>query len=248
MRATFARLPIRPRYRRSRVREGAQRLEVVRVTARDDDDVGVRRQLGSRDPGRDVFGDDRRSTSGKRSRFANFSRSSTTWTSKADRVRQRGELGADMAGADHVQLGRRLDRLDVHVHLPAAHEAGLLGEVVGQLIVHELRLARRDGLARLPERVVFVAAAADGADHPSIAEHEHLGADALRRRAGGRDDRDERRRFAAIQRVGDGREYFFVHARRLYGVCSGRAGWGRSGRWAVGGRWAARCRGIGGTR
>ena len=35
-----------------------------------------------------------------------------------------------MAGADDVQLGRGLDRLDVDVHLPAADEPGLLREVV----------------------------------------------------------------------------------------------------------------------
>ena len=39
-------------------RQRAQRLEIVRVAARHDDDVGVRRQRGPRDPRRDVFGDD----------------------------------------------------------------------------------------------------------------------------------------------------------------------------------------------
>ena len=124
-------------------------------------------------------------------------------------------MEADVAGADDVELGRRLDRLDVDVHLPAADQAGLLREVVGQFVVHELRLRARDGLARLPERVVLVAAAANRADHAAVAEDEHLGADALRRRAGGRDDRDERRRLAAIERVGDGGEDFLVHVLRL---------------------------------
>ena len=120
---------------------------------------------------------------GKRSAFANFSRSSTTCTRKPDLVRQAREVEPDVAGADDVQLGRRLDRLDVDVHLPAADEPGLLREIVRQLVVHQLRPAVGDRLARLPEGVVLVAAAADRADHPPVGEHEHLGADALRRRS-----------------------------------------------------------------
>ena len=95
-------------------------------------------------------------------------------------------MKADVPRADNVELGRRLDRLDVDAHLPAADQPGLLREVVVELVVHELRLARGDRLARLPERVVLVAPAADRADHAAVAEHEHLCADALRRRAGRR--------------------------------------------------------------
>ena len=65
-----------------------------------------------------------------------------------------------------------------------------------------------DGLARLPERVVLVAAAADGADDAAVGVDEHLRADPLRRRAVRRDDRHERRGFAAFERVGDGGKDF----------------------------------------
>src|SRR4029079_18125502 len=51
-----------------------------------------------------------------------------------------------------------------------------------------------------------------GADGAAVAEHQHLGADALRRRAGGRDDGDQRRRLPALERVGDGGKDFAVHA------------------------------------
>ena len=67
---------------------------------------------------------------GKRSRLANFSRSSTTCTRKPDLVREPGEMEPDMARADDVQLGRGLDRLDVDVHLPAADQPRLLREIV----------------------------------------------------------------------------------------------------------------------
>ena len=50
-------------------------------------------------------------------------------------------MKADVAGADDVELGRRFDRLDVDVHLPAADQPGFLREVVRQLVVHQLRLA-----------------------------------------------------------------------------------------------------------
>src|SRR6185503_3177996 len=91
--------------------------------------------------------------------------------------------------------------------------SGFLREVVGQLVVHELRPAIRDRFLRLPERIVLVAAAANRPDGAAIGEDEHLRADALRRGAGGGDDGDERRRLAAIERVGDGGEYFAIHCR-----------------------------------
>ena len=59
---------------------------------------------------------------------------------EADLVREPRQVEADVAGAEDVELGRRLDRLDVDVHLPAADQPGLLREVVVQLVVHELRL------------------------------------------------------------------------------------------------------------
>ena len=61
---------------------------------------------------------------------------------EADFVREPREVKADVAGADDVQLGRRLDRLDVDVHLSAADEPGLLREVVGQLVVHAAAAVR----------------------------------------------------------------------------------------------------------
>ena len=66
-------------------------------------------------------------------------------------------------------------------------------------------------LARLPERVVLVAAAADGADDAAVGEDEHLGADALRRRAVGRHDGHERHFLAAGERLAEGGEDFVVH-------------------------------------
>src|SRR6185369_1413419 len=93
-----------------------------------------------------------------------------------------------------------------------ADQAGLLREVIVQLVVHELRRPAEDRLARLPERVVLVAAAADGPDDPAVTEDEHLRADALRRRPGGRHDRDERGRFPALERIRDSGEDFAIHA------------------------------------
>ena len=132
---------------------------------------------------------------------------------EADFMGEPGEVQAHMARADDVELRRRFDRLDVHVHRPAADETGFLGEVVGQLVVDELRPAAGDRFACLPEGVVFVAPAADGADDSAVGEHEHFRADTLRRRAHGGDDGDEGRRLPTLERVGNGREHFLVHLR-----------------------------------
>ena len=121
-------------------RQRAQRFEIVGVAARDDDDVGVRRKLRVRASQAGMSSTTTSVAVGKRSRLANFSRSSTTWTRKPTSCGEPREVEADVAGADDVELGRRLDRLDVDVHLAAADQSGLLGEVVGQLVVHELRL------------------------------------------------------------------------------------------------------------
>ena len=131
--------------------------------------------------------------------------------SEADLVGEPREVISHVPGADDIQLGRGLDRLDVDVHLSAADEAGFLREVVGQLVVHELRPAVGDRFPGLPERVVLVAAAADRADDASVGEHQHLGPDPLRRRAGGGDNGDERRRLAAVEGTGDGGEDLLVH-------------------------------------
>src|SRR5207247_7638832 len=115
-----------------------------------------------------------------------------------------GEMKPHVAGADDVELGRRLDWLDIDVHLATADETRLLREVVRQLVMNHSRLACGDRLAGFPESVVLVTAAAARADDAAVGKHEHLGADALRRRAPCRDDRDERRRFTALESIGDG--------------------------------------------
>ena len=115
---------------------------------------------------------------------------------------RRAEVVTDVAGADHVQARRRFERLDVDLHLPAAHQTVFLGEVVVQVVLDELRLARLNRFLRLPERVVLVAAAADGADRAAVGKHQHLRAHALRRRPLGRHDRHERRVLAALERLG----------------------------------------------
>ena len=76
---------------------------------------------------------------GKRSRVGELLAVVDDVHAEADLVRQPREVEADVAGADDVELGRRLDRLDVDVHLPAADQPGLLREVVVELVVHELR-------------------------------------------------------------------------------------------------------------
>ena len=97
-------------------RQRAQRFEVVGVAARHDDDVGVRRELGALDPGRDVLGHDLgrgRKPLAVRELLAIVH----DVDAEADFVGQAREVKADVAGADDVELGRRLDRLDVDVHL-----------------------------------------------------------------------------------------------------------------------------------
>ena len=84
-------------------------------------------------------------------------------------------------------------------------------EVVVEVVLDERRLAGGDRLARLAERVVLVAAAADRADGPAVGEDQHLGAGALRRRAVGADDRHQRARLAALER-GRGGGKDLVHA------------------------------------
>ncbi len=56
---------------------------------------------------------------------------------EADGWRNLTELKADVARAEDVELRRRLDRLDEDVHLSSADQAGLLGEVVVELVVDD---------------------------------------------------------------------------------------------------------------
>ena len=130
---------------------------------------------------------------------------------EADRVRETRQVIADVPGADDVQPRRRFERLDVDLHLAAADQPVFLREIVVEVVLHQLRLARLNRLFRLPERVVLVAAAADGADGAAVGKHEHLRADALRRRAVGRHDRHERGVFAALERLGQRLENFLGH-------------------------------------
>ena len=195
-------------------RQRPQGFQIVGVAAGHDDHIGVRGQSGSRDPRGDVF---RHDLGGVREPFAvgELLAIVDDVHSKADLVRQVGEVEPDVARADHEELRRGLNGLDVDVHLTTTDEAGLLGEVVRQLVVHELRPSVENRLARLAERVVLVAAAADGAHHAAVAEDQHLGADPLRRRSRGRDDGDQRGRFAPVEGIGDGGEHFLVHLRLI---------------------------------
>src|SRR3954471_20266589 len=215
-------------------RERAQRLEVVGMAAGDDHHVRMRGDIRARDPGRDVIDDDLRGgrkTLGVGELLAIVH----DMHAEADLFRDPREMETDVTGADDVELGRGLDGLDVDVHLAAADQPRLLGEVVVKLVMHQLRLARADRLACFAEGVVFVAPAADRADQAPIAEDEHLRADALWRRSGGRNDRHQCRRLAALERIGHGGKHFTVHLWQLYGA----------NRQAAQGRWyelAYRCR------
>jgi hypothetical protein len=140
---------------------------------------------------------------GKRSGFAKAARSSI--------VRHPRQVVADVARAEDVDGGRCLDRLDEHLHLAAADQPGLFREVVVQIVLDGLRLARLQHLPRLADGVVLVAAAADGADDAAVGKDQHLRADALRRRSRGRHDRDERHFFAPLQGIGQRGEDFVVH-------------------------------------
>ena len=133
---------------------------------------------------------------------------------EVDLVGDAGEVPADVAGADDVEARRRLERIDVDVHLPSADEAVLLREVVVQLEVHEGLAARLRCASRAFEAgVVLVAAAADGADGPAVGVDQHLGAGPLRRRSARAHDGHERDRLAALERVSRRGEDFLVQMR-----------------------------------
>ena len=128
-------------------------------------------------------------------------------------VRHLAEVIADVAGAEDVDRRRGFDRLDEHFHLAAAHQAGFFREVVVEIVFDGGRLARRQDLARLADRVVLVTAAADGADNAAVGEHQHLRADTLRRRAVRRHDRHQRRFFTARESLSQRGEDFVIHRR-----------------------------------
>src|SRR5262249_10703586 len=196
-------------------REDAQRLEIVGVAASDDHGVGVGREVRVVDPRRDVLDDD---LDGAREplRVRELLAVVDDMNAESDIAGQTGKVEADVAGANHVELRRRLDRLDVDVHLSTADETGFLREVVGELVVDHFRPARLDRFARLPEGVVLVAAAADRADLAAVTKHQHLRADPLRRRPGRGDDRHQRRQLAAFEGIDNGGEDLLVHLSGLY--------------------------------
>ena len=170
-----------------------------------------------REPGRDVVDDDRRrerKALGVRERRAIVD----DVHAEAGFVRHLAEVVADVAGAEDVDGGRGLDRLDEHFHLAAADQPGLFREVVVEIVLDGRRLARLQHLPRLADRVVLVAAAADGADDAAVAEDEHLRADALRRRAVRRHDGHQRGFFAARQRLSERGEDFVVHRRLVASI------------------------------
>ena len=189
---------------------------------------------------------------GKRSRVGELLAIVDDVDAEADLVRQAREVEADVAGADDVELGRRLDRLDVDVHLSAADEPGLLREVVRQLVVDELRAC--DG--RSPRG-------------PSRTRRSRSSRRRSCRRCGRRRRRASWRRpaaassrcvetivtsaagFAALERVGDGGEDFLVHPAAIIRAdgCTAWArgagpGWraGRAGRARRAGRAGSACR------
>src|SRR5262249_29668848 len=102
---------------------------------------------------------------------------------------------------------------DVDVHAASADQPVLLREVVVELVVGECRTPGSQRVARLAERVVLVAAAADGTDGAPVGVDEHLRADALRRRALRADDGHERDRLAAAKRLACGGQDFLVQIR-----------------------------------
>src|SRR5436190_14925030 len=130
---------------------------------------------------------------------------------EAGGARDARELMADVTGAHDVELRGRFYGLDVHRHLSPANKTGLLGEIIGEIVFDEPWLAREQRFPCLPQRVVLIAAAADGAGHPSVRVHEHLRPNALRRGSLRRDDGDERHFFAALERLDELAQDFLAH-------------------------------------
>src|SRR5439155_6479634 len=79
-------------------------------------------------------------------------------------------------------------RLDLDPHRAAADEAGVPGEVLGQLVFAERRAACLDDALRFDERVAFDASTAQSPRQTAQIVHDELRADHLRRAADGPDD------------------------------------------------------------
>ena len=180
------------------------------MAAGDDHGVGVRGQRMLLDPGRDVLDDDVDAFA-EAFGVGELLAVVDDVDAEPDVVRHLRDPVADVAGTEDVDVGRRLDGLDEDLHLPAAHQTGLLREVVVELVLHVQRPAGLDRFAGFPEGVVLVAAAANRADGPAVRKDQHLGADALRRGAGGGHDGDEGNFLPAIQGLREGGEDLLVH-------------------------------------
>ena len=106
------------------------------MSAGDDDDVGVGRKRRPLEPRRDVF-DHNLDGVGEAFAVGELLTIVDDVHAEPDFMGQVREVEAHVARADDIQLGRWLDRLDVHAHLAAADEAGLLREVIVELVVQE---------------------------------------------------------------------------------------------------------------
>src|SRR5205814_5544922 len=103
--------------------ERAERVEVVRVAARNDDDVRGRRQVDPTEPLGDVLDDD---GGGHREPLRVGELLAIVDDVNAETGVGGGarEMPADVAAANDVERGSGGNRIDVHVHLAAADEAG----------------------------------------------------------------------------------------------------------------------------
>ena len=180
------------------------------MAAGEDDNVGVGGEAGPFEPGRDRI-DRNLDCLGKAIRTGEFLPVVEYVDVESDGACHTGQVVRHVPRTDQVKMRRRLDRLDVHLHLASTDQPGFLGNVIRQLVAYDFRLAGAQRLARLPEGIVLVASAADGAHDPAVGENHHLGPDALGRRALGANDGHQRGGFPALQRLTDRVEDFFVH-------------------------------------
>ena len=116
--------------------ERAQRVEVVRMSARHDDDVGIGGKIGAMEPLGNRFDDDLVGV-GKPLTIRELLAVVEHVRAESDRVGETRKVIAHMAGADDVEARCRLERLDVDLHLPAADQSVLLREIVVEVVFHE---------------------------------------------------------------------------------------------------------------
>ena len=104
-----------------------------------------------------------------------------------------GRRGEDVA--EEIPSGEPQDpfaRLDRDPHRAAAHQPGVPGELLGELVLAERGLARFDHALRFDERVTFDAAAAERSDQATKVVDEQLRPDHLGRAPGRPNDRRHR--------------------------------------------------------